>query len=72
MYAFFLSRRNGNLPVSFIQKYLVKKLDLTSEAEVSLFSFLSQSKILEILLKIKVFVSVVCDGMECSLIKYIS
>lgn len=27
--------RDGNLPVSFIQKYLVKKLDLTSEAEVS-------------------------------------
>lgn len=27
--------RDGNLPVSFIQKYLMKKLDLTSEVEVS-------------------------------------
>lgn len=26
--------RDGNVPVSFIQKYLVKKLDLTSEVEV--------------------------------------
>lgn len=31
----FSCHRDGNLPVSFIQKYLVKKLDLTSEAEVS-------------------------------------
>ncbi|RVW96077.1 E3 ubiquitin protein ligase DRIP2 [Vitis vinifera] len=28
--------RDGNLPVSFIQKYLVKKLDLTNEAEVEI------------------------------------
>lgn len=33
--------RDGNLPVSFIQKYLAKKLDLTSEVEVrSQFHFL--------------------------------
>ena len=29
--------RDGKMPVTFIQKYLVKKLELTSEAEVSLF-----------------------------------
>lgn len=27
--------RDGNIPVSFIQKYLMRKLDLKSEAEVS-------------------------------------
>lgn len=32
----FLRIKDGNLPVSFIQKYLVKKLDLTSEAEVEI------------------------------------
>jgi len=33
--------RDGKMPVSFIQKYLVKKLDLGSETEVSssLFKF---------------------------------
>ncbi|KAJ6920589.1 E3 ubiquitin protein ligase DRIP2-like [Populus alba x Populus x berolinensis] len=30
----FLRLKDGNVPVSFIQKYLVKKLDLTSEVEV--------------------------------------
>jgi hypothetical protein len=35
----FFFHRDGKMPVSFIQKYLVKKLDLTSEAEVCL-SFL--------------------------------
>ena len=30
----FFFHRDGKMPVSFIQKYLVKKLDLTSEAEV--------------------------------------
>ncbi|KAB5557517.1 hypothetical protein DKX38_008426 [Salix brachista] len=30
------SRRDGNVPVSFIQKYLMKKLDLNSEAEVEI------------------------------------
>ncbi|CAL5339777.1 unnamed protein product [Camellia sinensis] len=34
--ACYLRIKNGNLPVSFIQKYLVKKLDLTSEAEVEI------------------------------------
>ncbi|KAA8537035.1 hypothetical protein F0562_029513 [Nyssa sinensis] len=34
--AFYLRIKDGNLPVSFIQKYLVKKLDLTSEAEVEI------------------------------------
>lgn len=29
--------RDGSVPVSYIQKYLMKKLDLTSEAEVSLY-----------------------------------
>lgn len=29
--------RDGKMPVTFIQKYLVKKLELTSEAEVSMF-----------------------------------
>ncbi|KAJ6953732.1 hypothetical protein NC652_005460 [Populus alba x Populus x berolinensis] len=28
--------RDGNVPVSFIQKYLMKKLDLASEAEVEI------------------------------------
>uniref|UniRef100_A0A6P4A6Q8 E3 ubiquitin protein ligase DRIP2 isoform X1 n=1 Tax=Ziziphus jujuba TaxID=326968 RepID=A0A6P4A6Q8_ZIZJJ len=32
--AIYLRIKNGNLPVSFIQKYLIKKLELTSEAEV--------------------------------------
>ncbi|XP_058223885.1 E3 ubiquitin protein ligase DRIP2-like isoform X1 [Rhododendron vialii] len=34
--ACYLRIKNGNLPVSFIQKYLVKKLDLTGEAEVEI------------------------------------
>lgn len=34
--ASYLRIKDGNLPVSFIQKYLVKKLDLTSEAEVEI------------------------------------
>jgi hypothetical protein len=29
--------RDGNMPVSFIQKYLMRKLELTSEAEVGEF-----------------------------------
>ncbi|KAJ4719680.1 E3 ubiquitin protein ligase DRIP2-like [Melia azedarach] len=33
----FLRIKDGQMPVSFIQKYLVKKLDLTSETEVELF-----------------------------------
>lgn len=32
----YLRIKDGNVPVSFIQKYLVKKLDLTSEAEVEI------------------------------------
>ncbi|XP_065861023.1 E3 ubiquitin protein ligase DRIP2-like isoform X2 [Euphorbia lathyris] len=32
----YLRIKNGNLPVSFIQKYLMKKLDLASEAEVEI------------------------------------
>ncbi|XP_047310804.1 E3 ubiquitin protein ligase DRIP2-like isoform X2 [Impatiens glandulifera] len=32
----YLRVKDGNLPVSFIQKYLMKKLDLTSEAEVEI------------------------------------
>ncbi|KAJ6920591.1 E3 ubiquitin protein ligase DRIP2-like [Populus alba x Populus x berolinensis] len=32
----FLRLKDGNVPVSFIQKYLVKKLDLTSEVEVEI------------------------------------
>lgn len=39
----FSFHRDGKMPVSFIQKYLVKKLDLTSEAEVCL-SFLPCQK----------------------------
>lgn len=39
----FIFHRDGKMPVSFIQKYLVKKLDLTSEAEVCL-SFLPCQK----------------------------
>ena len=33
--------RDGSVPVSFIQKYLMRKLDLTNEAEVnkSIFDF---------------------------------
>ncbi|KAL6989478.1 RING-type E3 ubiquitin transferase [Sarracenia purpurea var. burkii] len=34
--ACYLRIKDGSLPVSFIQKYLVKKLDLTSEAEVEI------------------------------------
>lgn len=34
--AYYLRVKDGNLPVSFIQKYLVKKLDLTNEAEVEI------------------------------------
>ncbi|KAK9291991.1 hypothetical protein L1049_019943 [Liquidambar formosana] len=34
--ACYLRIKDGNLPVSFIQKYLVKKLDLRSEAEVEI------------------------------------
>ncbi|XP_062144031.1 E3 ubiquitin protein ligase DRIP2-like [Alnus glutinosa] len=34
--ACFLRIKDGKMPVSFIQKYLVKKLDLTSEAEVEI------------------------------------
>lgn len=34
--ACYLRIKDGKLPVSFIQKYLVKKLDLTSEAEVEI------------------------------------
>lgn len=30
-----LCDRDGNIPVSFIQKYLMRKLDLKSETEVS-------------------------------------
>lgn len=33
-FAFF--HRDGKMPVTFIQKYLVKKLELNSEAEVSI------------------------------------
>lgn len=29
-----LCGRDGNLPVSFVQKYLMRKLDLSSESEV--------------------------------------
>ncbi|KAK8702086.1 hypothetical protein V6N13_020456 [Hibiscus sabdariffa] len=32
----YLRIKDGNMPVSFIQKYLVKKLDLTNEAEVEI------------------------------------
>ncbi|GAB4836009.1 hypothetical protein Ancab_000927 [Ancistrocladus abbreviatus] len=32
----FLRVKDGSMPVSFIQRYLVKKLDLTSEAEVQI------------------------------------
>lgn len=32
------THRDGSMPVSFIQKYLMRKLDLTSEDEVSKFS----------------------------------
>ncbi|XVF80908.1 hypothetical protein PTKIN_Ptkin15bG0112800 [Pterospermum kingtungense] len=32
----YLRIKNGNIPVSFIQKYLKKKLDLTDEAEVEI------------------------------------
>ncbi|KAL9357910.1 hypothetical protein Peur_051163 [Populus x canadensis] len=32
----YLRLKDGNVPVSFIQKYLVKKLDLTSEVEVEI------------------------------------
>ncbi|XP_011028732.1 PREDICTED: E3 ubiquitin protein ligase DRIP2-like [Populus euphratica] len=32
----YLRLKNGNVPVSFIQKYLMKKLDLASEAEVEI------------------------------------
>lgn len=35
MYHFFFCGRDGKVPVSFIQKYLMKKLDLTNESEVS-------------------------------------
>lgn len=31
----FCCHRDGNVPVSLIQKYLMRKLDLTTEAEVS-------------------------------------
>lgn len=31
---FSLCHRDGNLPVSFVQKYLMRKLDLSSESEV--------------------------------------
>ncbi|KAK8633891.1 hypothetical protein V6N13_014725 [Hibiscus sabdariffa] len=34
--ACYLRIKDGRMPVSFIQKYLVKKLDLTSEAEVEI------------------------------------
>ncbi|KAK3024581.1 hypothetical protein RJ639_044323 [Escallonia herrerae] len=34
--ACYLRIKDGNLPVSFIQKYLVRKLDLTSETEVEI------------------------------------
>ncbi|KAF5462833.1 hypothetical protein F2P56_018808 [Juglans regia] len=34
--ACYLRIKDGKMPVSFIQKYLVKKLDLTSEAEVEI------------------------------------
>ncbi|OVA05332.1 zinc finger protein [Macleaya cordata] len=34
--ACYLRIKDSNIPVSFIQKYLVKKLDLTSEAEVEI------------------------------------
>ncbi|KAE8729658.1 DREB2A-interacting protein 2 isoform 3 [Hibiscus syriacus] len=34
--ACYLRIKDGQMPVSFIQKYLVKKLDLTSEAEVEI------------------------------------
>ncbi|KAF5738895.1 E3 ubiquitin protein ligase DRIP2-like [Tripterygium wilfordii] len=34
--ASYLRIKDGNMPVSFIQKYLMKKLDLTSEAEVEI------------------------------------
>ncbi|KAA3472917.1 E3 ubiquitin protein ligase DRIP2-like [Gossypium australe] len=33
---FSYGNRDGKMPVSFIQKYLVKKLDLSSEAEVEI------------------------------------
>ncbi|KAJ6684991.1 E3 UBIQUITIN PROTEIN LIGASE DRIP1 [Salix purpurea] len=32
----YLRIKDGNVPVSFIQKYLMKKLDLTSEAEIEI------------------------------------
>ncbi|KAJ6773778.1 E3 UBIQUITIN PROTEIN LIGASE DRIP1 [Salix purpurea] len=32
----YLRLKDGNVPVSFIQKYLMKKLDLNSEAEVEI------------------------------------
>ncbi|KAG8477748.1 hypothetical protein CXB51_027564 [Gossypium anomalum] len=34
--AIYLRIKDGNMPVSFIQKYLMKKLDLTDEAEVEI------------------------------------
>ncbi|KAF3436210.1 hypothetical protein FNV43_RR23302 [Rhamnella rubrinervis] len=34
--AIYLRIKNGDLPVSFIQKYLMRKLELTSEAEVEI------------------------------------
>ncbi|OMO96289.1 Prefoldin beta-like protein [Corchorus olitorius] len=39
--ACYLRIKDGKMPVSFIQKYLVKKLDLTSEAEVAIDCLLS-------------------------------
>lgn len=36
IHASYLRIKDGNLPVSFIQKYLVRKLDLTSETEVEI------------------------------------
>ncbi|CAH9093673.1 unnamed protein product [Cuscuta europaea] len=36
IYASFLSVKDGNIPVSFIQKYLMRKLDLASEYEVEI------------------------------------
>lgn len=54
--------RDGKMPVSFIQKYLVKKLDLTSEAEVCL-SFLPFQKaedLLMLLVVLVLFLSFVC------------
>ena len=41
MYPLFRSfcNRDGDIPVSFIQKYLMRKLNLQSETEVSIFLF---------------------------------